>query len=42
MQISDEKLWESCLTGDKEAFKEIYCRFCCIIMAPNWFPIKIW
>ena len=27
MQISDEKLWESCLTGDKEAFKEIYCRF---------------
>ena len=41
MQISDEKLWESCLTGDKEAFKEIYC-LCCIIMAPNWFPIKIW
>lgn len=27
MQMSDEKLWESCLTGDKEAFKEIYCRF---------------
>lgn len=27
MQIPDEKLWESCLTGDKEAFKEIYCRF---------------
>lgn len=27
MQISDEKLWKSCLTGDKEAFKEIYCRF---------------
>ena len=27
MQISDEKLWESCLAGDKEAFKEIYCRF---------------
>lgn len=27
MQISDEKLWESCLTGNKEAFKEIYCRF---------------
>lgn len=27
MQISDEKLWELCLTGDKEAFKEIYCRF---------------
>lgn len=26
MQISDEKLWELCLTGDKEAFKEIYCR----------------
>lgn len=27
MQISDEKLWESCLTGDRKAFKEIYCRF---------------
>lgn len=27
MQISDEKLWEQCLVGDKEAFKEIYCRF---------------
>jgi RNA polymerase sigma factor (sigma-70 family) len=27
MQISDEKLWESCLMGNKEAFKEIYCRF---------------
>lgn len=27
MQMSDEKLWGSCLTGDKEAFKEIYCRF---------------
>lgn len=27
MQISDEKLWELCLTGDKEAFQEVYCRF---------------
>lgn len=27
MQISDENLWKLCLTGDKEAFKEIYCRF---------------
>ena len=27
MQISDEKLWESCLAGDRAAFKEIYCRF---------------
>lgn len=27
MQITDEKLWELCLTGEKEAFKEIYCRF---------------
>lgn len=27
MQESNEKLWELCLTGDKEAFKEIYCRF---------------
>ncbi|KKB46957.1 sigma-70 family RNA polymerase sigma factor [Parabacteroides sp. HGS0025] len=27
MQISDEKLWGLCLTGDREAFKEIYCRF---------------
>lgn len=27
MQLADEKLWELCLTGDKEAFKEIYCRF---------------
>lgn len=27
MQISDEKLWGLCLIGDKEAFKEIYCRF---------------
>ena len=22
MEISDEKLWESCLKGDKEAFRE--------------------
>ena len=27
MGISDEKLWESCLKGDKEAFRELYCRF---------------
>lgn len=27
MQLSDEKLWELCLEGDKNAFKEIYCRF---------------
>lgn len=27
MQISDEQLWTLCLRGDKEAFKEIYCRF---------------
>jgi len=27
MQISDEKLWGLCLIGDKEAFREIYCRF---------------
>lgn len=27
MHISDEKLWELCLTGDREAFKELYCRF---------------
>lgn len=27
MEISDEKLWESCLKGDKEAFRELYCRF---------------
>lgn len=27
MQISDEELWESCRKGNKEAFKEIYCRF---------------
>jgi len=27
MQISDKDLWELCLKGDKEAFKEIYCRF---------------
>lgn len=27
MEISDEKLWESCLKGDKEAFHELYCRF---------------
>lgn len=27
MQMSDELLWESCLTGDKAAFKELYCRF---------------
>lgn len=26
-QLSDEKLWEACLTGDRAAFKEIYCRF---------------
>lgn len=27
MQLSDDELWRSCLTGNKEAFKEIYCRF---------------
>ena len=27
MQKSDERLWELCLAGDKEAFREIYCRF---------------
>lgn len=27
MLISDEKLWKLCLEGDKNAFKEIYCRF---------------
>ena len=27
MEISDEQLWESCLKGDKEAFRELYCRF---------------
>lgn len=27
MQISDGDLWKLCLTGDKEAFKEIYCHF---------------
>ncbi len=27
MQISDESLWELCLTGNRAAFKEIYCRF---------------
>lgn len=27
MQVSDEKLWTRCLEGDKNAFKEIYCRF---------------
>lgn len=27
MQVSDEKLWELCLKGDRNAFKEIYCRF---------------
>lgn len=27
MQLSDEKLWTLCLDGDKNAFKEIYCRF---------------
>ena len=27
MQISDETLWGLCLPGDREGFKEIYCRF---------------
>lgn len=27
MQISDESLWKSCLTGNNTAFKELYCRF---------------
>lgn len=27
MQITDETLWKSCLEGNKEAFKELYCRF---------------
>lgn len=27
MEKSDERLWESCLLGDKEAFRELYCRF---------------
>lgn len=27
MQVSDETLWEFCLRGDKDAFKELYCRF---------------
>lgn len=27
MQRSDEQLWEACLEGNREAFKEIYCRF---------------
>lgn len=27
MQLSGDELWGSCLKGDKEAFKEIYCRF---------------
>lgn len=25
--LSEESLWESCLTGDKTALKELYCRF---------------
>lgn len=27
MQLSEDELWKACLTGNKEAFKEIYCRF---------------
>lgn len=27
MEISDERLWKSCLVGDKGAFRELYCRF---------------
>lgn len=27
MEKSDERLWESCLLGDKDAFRELYCRF---------------
>lgn len=26
MQLSDEIIWKSCLKGEKDAFKEIYCR----------------
>lgn len=27
MQLSDENLWKLCLAGDRDAFKEIYCRY---------------
>lgn len=26
-EISEERLWQLCLEGDREAFKEMYCRF---------------
>ena len=41
MKISDEGLWELCLKGDMRAFRELYCRFCAI-MVSSYFLTRAW
>ena len=43
MGISDEKLWESCLKGDKPSVSFIAdFTHCCAIMESSYFPTRTW